>query len=399
MLRRTWGSASRTSWSGPGASKPSTERLSRRRQGLDSGSPEARDLDLRRAEILLDRLGLPAQAAALFREVYEREPECRRVREGLERALRQSNDVAGLCELLEARSAEEQDADSPSTSGSRTGDAPRRDAAPGGGGQAAAHRSRRRRDRGGGRGRASARRTPGAARRVGDRTRPTGGKARPRICRERLRDPTAARDPVSRSPDRSRRRHRAPRGRRRPARRPRRRLAGPGAALPGGGAAAGSPARPGIRARDRTGSGARAGTSLAGRGTLSRSLCRSGAGGASTTRRSSPWTRLTRSPASSWSSNSPSRNATPISPAFSRCGSQPSNPSGRQPAEPTPGSWIASGRRPPCGSASPLCARGPWTTWTEPSRSSRRRQRRATPSPSWPNRWPISTSARIETTT
>jgi len=87
------------------------EQLSRRRRGLDSTSPEARELDLRRAEILLDRLGLAGQAAALFRNLYEREPECRRVRNGLERALRQSNDVVGLCEFLQVRSAEEQDAE------------------------------------------------------------------------------------------------------------------------------------------------------------------------------------------------------------------------------------------------------------------------------------------------
>ena len=86
-----------------------SERLSERRRELDSESPEARDLDLRRAEILQDRLGRPAQAAALLREMYERETECPRIRASFERALRESNDVAGLCELLEARSAEEQD--------------------------------------------------------------------------------------------------------------------------------------------------------------------------------------------------------------------------------------------------------------------------------------------------
>jgi len=86
-----------------------SERLSERRGELDSQSPEARDLDLRRAEILRDRLNLPTQAAALLRELHEREPESPEIRAGLERALRESNDLAGLCELLEARAAEEQD--------------------------------------------------------------------------------------------------------------------------------------------------------------------------------------------------------------------------------------------------------------------------------------------------
>ncbi len=89
-----------------------SERLLQRRQELDTGSSEARDLDLRRGELLLERLTLPGQAATLFREVWEREPECRQAREGLERALREANDVAGLCELLEVRAAGEQDAHS-----------------------------------------------------------------------------------------------------------------------------------------------------------------------------------------------------------------------------------------------------------------------------------------------
>ncbi len=87
------------------------ERLSGRCERLDATSPEARELELRRAEILLDGLGLPVQAAALYRELYEREPECERIREGLERAFRQANDAAGLCELLELRAAEEQNAE------------------------------------------------------------------------------------------------------------------------------------------------------------------------------------------------------------------------------------------------------------------------------------------------
>jgi tetratricopeptide (TPR) repeat protein len=86
-----------------------SERLSQRRQELDSTSPEVRDLDLRRAEILLDRLGLPAQASDLLRSLHEREPESPKIRESLERALRRSNDALGLCELLETRSAQEQD--------------------------------------------------------------------------------------------------------------------------------------------------------------------------------------------------------------------------------------------------------------------------------------------------
>jgi len=86
-----------------------SERLAERRRELDSESPEARDLDLRRAEIVRDQLSLPAQAASLLAELYEREPGCPEIRASLERALRQSNDLAGLCELLEARAAEEED--------------------------------------------------------------------------------------------------------------------------------------------------------------------------------------------------------------------------------------------------------------------------------------------------
>ncbi len=73
----------------PGADGPlrSTQRASRRAtRELDSESPEARDLDLRRAEILQDRLGLPAQAAALLAKLYEREPECPEIRASLERS-------------------------------------------------------------------------------------------------------------------------------------------------------------------------------------------------------------------------------------------------------------------------------------------------------------------------
>jgi len=85
------------------------ERLARRRQDLDCESTEARDLDLRRAGILLDRLRLPIEAAALLRECFAREPECREVRERLERALRESNDAEGLCDLLARRSTDEED--------------------------------------------------------------------------------------------------------------------------------------------------------------------------------------------------------------------------------------------------------------------------------------------------
>jgi tetratricopeptide (TPR) repeat protein len=79
------------------------------RGALADDDPEARALDLRRARILLEALGRPGEAAALYRAVLARDARCREARTGLESALRAAGDVAGLAELLAERGAYETD--------------------------------------------------------------------------------------------------------------------------------------------------------------------------------------------------------------------------------------------------------------------------------------------------
>lgn len=81
---------------------------SRRARAADAAA--VRDLDLRRAELLLDRLGRAAEATALFRGVLGAHPDDAEAGRGLERALRASGDRAGLAELLRERADRAPDA-------------------------------------------------------------------------------------------------------------------------------------------------------------------------------------------------------------------------------------------------------------------------------------------------
>jgi tetratricopeptide (TPR) repeat protein len=76
------------------------QQLLENRRGLPDQSPEALELDLRRAALLLDPLGQFEEAVHAFRAVRARAPERREATEGLERALRADNDTAGLARLL-----------------------------------------------------------------------------------------------------------------------------------------------------------------------------------------------------------------------------------------------------------------------------------------------------------
>ncbi len=79
--------------------------LARRRASLAEGDPRAETLDLRRAEILLERLHRADAAAQIFRGVLDGEPACQRADRGLETALRAANDGRGLAALLGERAA------------------------------------------------------------------------------------------------------------------------------------------------------------------------------------------------------------------------------------------------------------------------------------------------------
>jgi tetratricopeptide (TPR) repeat protein len=81
--------------------------LETRRRSLAPDSAEARELALRRADLLRERLARPAEAAPLYREALgglAGEPRTR-AEDGLEAALRESGDLAGLVELLAQRIA------------------------------------------------------------------------------------------------------------------------------------------------------------------------------------------------------------------------------------------------------------------------------------------------------
>jgi len=85
------------------------QQLSEHRRRMLDPSDEADALDLRRAHILMDRLGQLEEAAQLFRAVRSRNPASSEATEGLEQALRSGNDAAGLSMLLESRARNESD--------------------------------------------------------------------------------------------------------------------------------------------------------------------------------------------------------------------------------------------------------------------------------------------------
>jgi len=89
--------------------EPLCARLERRRVRLDPLAPEAFALDLRRAELLLDRLGRPDAAVPLFDLVREALPDDPRPLAGLERALRRLGNAARLAPLLAENASRERD--------------------------------------------------------------------------------------------------------------------------------------------------------------------------------------------------------------------------------------------------------------------------------------------------
>ncbi len=84
-------------------------RLEGRRVRLDPLAPEAFALDLRRAELLLDRLDRADAAIPLFDLVREALPDDARARAGLERALRRLGNAARLAPLLAENAGREAD--------------------------------------------------------------------------------------------------------------------------------------------------------------------------------------------------------------------------------------------------------------------------------------------------
>jgi tetratricopeptide (TPR) repeat protein len=74
--------------------------LEERVAGLDPYAPDARVLQLRRADVLLENLDRFSEAASAYRSVYDVDPESERARVGLEQALRAAGDPAGLAEFL-----------------------------------------------------------------------------------------------------------------------------------------------------------------------------------------------------------------------------------------------------------------------------------------------------------
>jgi tetratricopeptide (TPR) repeat protein len=89
--------------------EPLCARLERKRARLDPLAPEAFALDLRRAELLLDRLDQPGAAIPLFDLVREALPDDERARAGLERALRRTGSAARLAALLAEAASREPD--------------------------------------------------------------------------------------------------------------------------------------------------------------------------------------------------------------------------------------------------------------------------------------------------
>ncbi len=84
-------------------------RLDARRRALDPLDPEAFEIEIRRAEILLEHLGNPREAAELFELAREADPSSERAIAGLERALRRLGDDERLVALLEEVAASEGD--------------------------------------------------------------------------------------------------------------------------------------------------------------------------------------------------------------------------------------------------------------------------------------------------
>ena len=76
------------------------DQLEERGAGLDPSAPDARALQLRRADILLEHLDRFADAASAYRSVYNVDPDSEPARIGLEQALRAAGDPTGLAEFL-----------------------------------------------------------------------------------------------------------------------------------------------------------------------------------------------------------------------------------------------------------------------------------------------------------
>ncbi|NNL85810.1 MAG: tetratricopeptide repeat protein, partial [Myxococcales bacterium] len=81
------------------------QRLAKRRSRHSEESREGRDIDLRRAELLVDELRRPGEAAQLLRELRVDGAFDETTGELLERALRAAGDSAGLCEILAERAS------------------------------------------------------------------------------------------------------------------------------------------------------------------------------------------------------------------------------------------------------------------------------------------------------
>jgi tetratricopeptide (TPR) repeat protein len=75
-------------------------RLEERIAGLDPYARDTRDLQLRRADVLLEHLDRFAEAASAYRSVYDADPDSEPARIGLEQALRAAGDPTGLAEFL-----------------------------------------------------------------------------------------------------------------------------------------------------------------------------------------------------------------------------------------------------------------------------------------------------------
>ena len=85
------------------------QHLAERRRGMPAEHPDGIELDLRRARILTDQLGQLEDAADLYRSIRSAAPDRHEAIEGLEQALRSSNDSGGLAQLLSERAAAERD--------------------------------------------------------------------------------------------------------------------------------------------------------------------------------------------------------------------------------------------------------------------------------------------------
>ena len=85
------------------------QRLLERRHSSALEAPESIALDLRRAEILAQRLGQLEEAAAIYRALLEGAPDCSEAAAGLEGVLRERGDAEGLAAHLAARAARASD--------------------------------------------------------------------------------------------------------------------------------------------------------------------------------------------------------------------------------------------------------------------------------------------------